>query len=194
MPTGAANQGRQWTTQPWRWSLVALIAVTLVAACGTSKTTAPPTSTTTAVTTTTTQPATSNLTVDGVRPGVLQAPFYPQITVTQVTCGAAPKGGRFIRINLPPGGAGTPARSVLTKATAVIIVPGAALLIDPRYGTRTLYAEAMPSIATATSGGLVLTLANLVAAGGDGLAVEVGNVQINGDYQCPASDVSYPGT
>jgi hypothetical protein len=173
--------------------VLAMAAVLLLVGCGHSKEALTTTTTATTTTTSTSVAAASSLVAVGVRPGVLQAPFYPQVTITQVTCGAAPKGGRFVRLDLPAGGAGTPARSVLTKATAVIVVPGAAVLVDPRYVTRVLYVEGMKSVTTATQGAFVLTLHNLVATGGDGLAVEVGNVQVNGDYQCPATDVTYPG-
>jgi hypothetical protein len=84
-------------------------AVILVG-CGHSTAAAPPTSTIAPTTTSTTQPAVSKLTVVGVRPGVNQAPFYPQITVVTVSCGAAPQGGRFVRVDLPAGAARTPAK------------------------------------------------------------------------------------
>jgi hypothetical protein len=173
--------------------LGALVGAAWLVACGSSKAAAPATTIAT-TTTSTTIPAVSNLTVVGVRPAVLQAPFYPQITATQVTCGLAPKGGRFVRVDLPAGGAGTPAKSVLTVPTAVIVVPGGAVLVDPRYLTRALYAENMKSITTATQGAFVLTLGNVVRTGGDGLSVVTGNVQVNGDYECPATDVAFPGT
>jgi hypothetical protein len=165
-----------------------------LAACKSSTAATAPATTVASTTTTTAVAAVSSLMVDGVRPGVLQAPFFPQVTVAQVTCGAAPKGGRFVRIDVPAGGAGTTAKSVLTKPTAVIVVPGAAVLADPRFINRALYAEAMKSITIDTHGSFVLTMANLVKQGGDGLAVEVGNVRVIGDYQCPATDVAYPGT
>jgi hypothetical protein len=52
----------------------------------------------------------------------------------------------------------------------------------------------MKSITTGNHGAFVLTLGNLVSTGGDGLSVVTGNVQVNGDYECPATDVAYPGT
>ncbi|HEX3541952.1 MAG TPA: hypothetical protein VHT75_16075 [Acidimicrobiales bacterium] len=165
----------------------------LLVGCGGGKA-ALATTTIATTTTSTTAPVVSNLTAVGVRPGVNQAPFYPQVMVTRVTCGPAPKGGRFVRVDLPAGPAGTPAKSALTHPTAVIVVPNAAILVDPRFLSRVLYVEAMKSVTTATQGAFVLTLHNLVATGGDGLAVEAGNVQLIGDYQCPAADVAYPGT
>jgi hypothetical protein len=168
------------------------VAATLVG-CSRSPASVAPTTIAPTTTTSTTIPA-SSLTVVGVRPGVLQAPFYPQATVGQVSCGVAPNGGRFVRIDVPAGAAGTPAHSVLTNATAVIVVPGGAMLSDPRFLTRTLYSETMKSITTSTQGALVLTLQNVAATGGDGSPVEVGNVQVVGDYECPATDAAYPGT
>ncbi len=166
----------------------------LLAACSHSVATVPPTTVASTTTTSTTVAVVSNLTIDGVRPAVLQAPFYPQVKVTQVTCGAAPKGGRFVRIDLPAGAAGTTGKSVLTKPTAVIVVPGAAVLVDPRFINRALYAEAMKSIAVSTQGSFVLNMVNLAKLGGDGLSVQVGSVRVVGGYQCPATDVAYPGT
>ncbi|MGH9125187.1 MAG: hypothetical protein ACRDZ8_10745 [Acidimicrobiales bacterium] len=172
-----------------------LAALCLAAAClaGCSKSSVGQTTTTVAATTTSTTPSATSLTIDGVTPGVLQAPFYPQVTVTKVTCGAAPKGGMFVRIDLPAGGPGTPAHSVLAAPTAVIVVPGAAILINPQYPNRVLYEEAMQSIATG-AGDFVLTLANFVGTGADGATVEVGNVQISGGFQCPSAQIPYPGT
>jgi hypothetical protein len=105
-----------------------------------------------------------------------------------------PKGGRFVRIDVPAGIAGTTAKSVLTKPTAVIVVPGAAVLVDSRFIERVLYSEGMKSITVSTQGSFVLTMVNLVKNGGDGLTVQVGNVRVIGDYECPATDVAYPGT
>ncbi len=176
-------------------ALMGLAVASLAALGGCSHSTAaapPPTIATT--TTSTTVPVSSSLTVVGVRPGVLQAPFYPQVTVSQVSCGVSPTGGRFVRVNLPAGGAGTSPKSVLTVPTAVVVVPGAAVLVDPRFTTRVLYLETMKSITTASQGAFVLTLQNLAKAGGDGLSVAVGNVQVNGDYECPTVDVAFPGT
>jgi hypothetical protein len=173
--------------------LAGAFVVVGVVGCSSSKTAAP-TTTIATTTTSTIPPVVSNLMVDGVRPGVLQAPFYPPITVTQVVCGVDPKGGRFVRIDLPAGASGTPGRTVLTEPTAVLVTPGEAVLFDPRFSTRYLYTEGMANIATSTAGVFVLTLGNYYATGGDGLTVVVGNVQINGDYQCPATDVVYPGT
>lgn len=170
-----------------------MVAVAALAGCkgGTAvtKVTVPSTSTTS-----TTAPALSQLNVVGVRPGVLQAPFYPQITVTQVSCGVDPGRGRFVRIDLPAGGAGTPVHTVFTKPTAVIVVPGAAVVVDPRYPHRVLYDEAMINITTGTQGVFVLSMSNFNATGSDGLTVAAGALQLNGDYQCPTTDVAYPGT
>jgi hypothetical protein len=170
-----------------------MVAVVALAGCkagsAATKATVPSTSTTS-----TTAPPASQLTIVGVRPGVLQAPFYPQITVSQVSCGVDPGRGRFVRVDLPPGGAGTPAHTVFTKPTAVIVVPGAAVVVDPRYLHRVLYDEAMKNITTGTQGVFVLSMVNFYASGGDGLTVEAGAMQLNGGYQCPATDVAYPGT
>jgi len=151
-----------------------------------------PATTVAATTTTTAAPVTSNLEVTGVRAGVLQPPFYPKVMVTSVTCGAAPTKGRFVRLDLPPGAAGTPARSALTEPTAVIVVPGEAMLVDK--SNKVLYEEKMPSIATATQGGFVLTMESTTGASADGLSVQSGALQVNGGYICPATDVAYPGT
>jgi hypothetical protein len=129
----------------------------------------------------------------GVRPAVSQPPFYPPITITSVSCGVFPKGGRFVRVDLPASPA-SPAKTVLTKPTAVIVAPGGAILVDPRYTTRVLYSESMPSITTAKQGAFVLTMHNTARTGGDGLSVVTGAVQVNGNYACPAVDVTYPGT
>jgi hypothetical protein len=177
-----------------RWPLGAVAGALILVGCEHSTAAAPPTSAIATTTTSTTEPAVSKLTVVGVRAGVNQAPFYPQITVAAVSCGVAPQGGRFVRIDLPAGAAGTPAKSVLTNPTAVLVAPGGAVLVDPRYITRPLYAEAMKSVATAKEGAFVLTLHNVSATGGDKLSVVAGNVQIYGDYQCPGTDVAYPGT
>jgi len=166
----------------------------ILVGCGHSTAAVPPTSTIAPTTTSTTVPAVSKLTVVGVRPGVNQAPFYPQTTVVTVSCGATSQGGRFVRIDLPAGAAGTPGRSVLTSVTAVFVAPGGAVLVDPRYITRALYAEAMKSVTTAKEGAFVLTLHNVNATGGDKLSVVAGNVQVYGDYQCPGTDVAFPGT
>lgn len=86
------------------------------------------------------------------------------------------------------------ARSVLTEPTAVIVANGGAVLVNPHYLDDVLYDEVMSSVSTAEQGVLVLALTNDLARGGDGLSVEVGAVQINGNYQCPATAVPYPGT
>jgi hypothetical protein len=176
-------------------SLVVIVGALALVGCSSKSAVVGPT--TTIATTTTTAPATSDLMVDGVRPGVLQPKFYPPITVSQVSCGVAPKGGVFVRIDLPAGPAGTPPGTVLTKPTAVIVVPGGAVLVDPTAGTDVLYAESMATITTTAGGGpqavFVLTLGNFASRGADGLSVVVGNIQINGNYQCPAA-VPYPGT
>ena len=178
-----------------RIGIVGAVAALGLVGCSAGKTATGPTTTTIAAPpTSTTMAATSSLIVDGVRPGVLQAPFYPQITVNQVTCGVDPGRGRFVLIDLPPGIAGTTAKSVLTQPTAVIVVPGAAVLVNLQYLHRVLYQEAMTSITTATQGVFVLSMVNFFATGGSGLTVEVGAVQLNGSYQCPAVDVPYPGT
>ncbi len=171
------------------------VAVVLVAMAGCSHSVATSATTTVAPTSTTstTVAAVSSLMIDGVRPGVLQAPFYPLVTVDHVTCGTGPK-GHFVRIDVPAGVAGTTAKSVMTVPTAVVVVAGAAILFDPRYSTRALYAEAMKSIVVSTSGSFVLTMVSTARTGGDGLSVQTGNVRVIGDYQCPSTDVAYPGT
>lgn len=187
------------------WTFGAAILIVVLVGCSSGKKAL--VSTTTVATTTTTAAAVSQLTVDGQPPGscaegagstcVIRAPFYPQITVTQVSCGPAPKGGTFVRIDLPAGAAGTPARTVLSEPTAVIIVNGGAVLVNPNYIDDVLYDEAMTSITTTNSPGggvFVLALTNDASRGHDGLTVEDGAVQINGGYQCPATPVAYPGT
>ena len=189
-------------TRPWAWEaggrlwrraavVGAVVGPLALTGCGHGVAgTALPT-TTVPPTTSTTAPVTSKLEVTGVRPGVLQNPFYPMITVTSVTCGAAPAKGRFVRIVLPPGGPGTPARSALTEPTAVIVVPGEARLVDRT--SKVLYDERMPSIVTAAQGAFVLTMENVAGTSGSGLSVQVGALQLNGDYTCPDADVAYPG-
>lgn len=194
IPAPARASGRKGARRGRRLGVAAVSGALWLAGCSRSAASLPPTTVATTSTTSTTVPVVSNLMIDGVRPGVLQAPFYPQATVTQVTCGTAPKGGRFVRIDLPAGAAGTTARSVLTKPTAVIVVTGAAVVVDPRFVNRVLYAEAMKSITVSTQGSFVLTMSNLQKVGGDGLSVQVGNVRVIGGYQCPATDVAYPGT
>jgi hypothetical protein len=178
--------------------MVAVVGALALVSCSSHGTPVGGNTTVPATTTTTTAPATSDLTVDGVRPGVLQSPFYASVTVTQVTCGQAPKGGAFVRIDLPPGTGTTTPGSVMTRATAIIVVPGAAVLVDPTDPSRVLYAENMTNITTTTAIGpaavFVLTLANFTSRGANGLTVVVGNVQVNGTYQCPATSVPYPGT
>ena len=181
-----------------RGSLVAVVGALALVGCSSHGTPVGGNTTIPATTTTTTAPATSDLMVDGVRPGVLLNPFYAPVTVTQVTCGLAPKGGEFVRIDLPPGTGTTTPGSVMTRATAVIVVPGAAVLVDPTAPAHVLYAENMATITTTTAIGpaavFVLTLSNFASRGDNGLSVVVGNVQVNGTYQCPAAAVPYPGT
>ena len=83
-----------------------------------------------------------------------------------------------MRVDLPAGAAGTPAKSVLTNATAVLVAPGGAVLVDPRFITRPLYAEAMKSVATAKEGAFVLTLHNVTA--------NRRRQAVGGGRQCPA--------
>jgi len=181
-----------------RGSLVAVVGALVLISCSSHGTPVGGNTTIPATTSTTTAPATSDLMVDGVRPGVLQNPFYAPVTISQVTCGLAPKGGEFVRIDLPPGTGTTTPGSVMTRATAVIVVPGGAVLVDPTDPTHVLYAENMANITTTATGGplavFVLTLANFASRGANGLSVVVGNVQVNGSYQCPATAVPYPGT
>lgn len=181
-----------------RLTLAAVLGAFVLVGCGAKATPITGNTTTVPATTTTTAAATSDLMVQGVRPGVLQAPFYAPVTVTHVSCGVAPKGGVFVRVDLPPGTGTTTPGSVMTKATAVIVVPGGAVLVDPTDPSHVLYAENMANITTTTGSGpnavFVLTLGNFAGRGGDGLSVVVGNVQVNGNYQCPPTAVAYPGT
>src|SRR5580658_7914625 len=135
------GDGKQSVARWRRGALVAVVGALGLMGCSGHLAAVGPT--TTIATTTTTMPATSDLMVDGVRPGVLENPFYAPVTVTQVTCGVAPKGGEFVRIDLPPGTGTTTPGSVMTRATAVIVVPGGAVLVDPTDPTHVLYAENM---------------------------------------------------
>jgi hypothetical protein len=132
-------------------------------------------------TTSTTMPPVSSLSIQGVKPAVLQAPFYPMVTVSTVSCGTGPA-GRFVRLDLPPGPAGTPVQSGMTRPTYVIVLPGRAELRDATG--RVLYRDPNRSIAPATHGSLVLAL---IGSGEN-------DVQVNGGYACPDADVAYPGT
>jgi hypothetical protein len=157
-----------------------LVVPLAVAACTSSPKAAPVPSSTVALATTTLPPL-SNLSVQGVKPGVLQAPFYPMVTVSTVSCGTGP-GGRFVRLDLPAGPAGTPAQTGLSQPTYVIVLPGKAELRDG--ASRVLYRDPNKGIAPATRGSLVLAL---IGAGEN-------DVQVNGGYTCPDTDVAYPGT
>lgn len=143
---------------------------------------------------TTTARAVSSLTVSGVSPGVEQAPFYPQVTVTSVVCGpSGPSGsGRYVAVGVPPGGPGTQAGSALTELTVAFVMDGKAVIKD--LSGRVLYEEDMPTISVSRHGSLVLSLTNVAGQSGDGRSVPVGAVDISGDYTCPASDTILRGT
>src|SRR5437660_528147 len=119
----------------------------------------------------TTIAATTSLSVSGTSPIPLQPPFYPQVTVTSVTCGPV-QDGRFIRIDLPAGQSGTPSRSVMAQPTVVLVVAGKAQLLD--HTGRVVYEQDGPSITTARQGALVLSLTNPASSGGDGRSGENG--------------------
>jgi hypothetical protein len=171
-----------------------LLGLLMTAGCGksSSSNTAASTlpTTTEAPTATAAAPATS-LSVSGTGPIPQEPPFYPQVTVTSVSCGTG-LNGRFVRVDLPAGGPGTPPRSAMAQPTAVLIVPGKATLVD--HTNKTLYEQDDPSIAPARQGALVLSLTNTTSTGGDGRIAETGAVDVSGDYACPAKDVAYPGT
>lgn len=188
---GRTGQARRIERRRWSGAVMAGAAIVpfVVVGCGHSKKAAAPPPSTAATTTTTL--AVSHLEVVGVRPGVNQAPFYPMATVTSVTCGTGPK-GRFVRIDVPAGLAGTTARSAMTELTAVIVVPRGAVLVDQT--AKVLYSEVSSSIKPSTGGPLVLALQSITSRGGHGLVVQSGVVQVNGDYACPTADVAYPGT
>ena len=174
------------------WGLAAVLLIG--AGCGksskSSTATTLPASTTEAPTTAPAPPPTS-LSVSGTGPIPQEPPFYPQLTVTSVSCGSAPN-GRFVRVDLPAGAAGTPSRSAMAQPTAVLIVSGKATLID--HTNKTLYEQDDASIAPARQGALVLSLTQTTSSSGDGRIVETGSVDLSGDYACPATDVPYPGT
>jgi hypothetical protein len=129
--------------------------------------------------------------VSGVSPGVEQAPFYPQVTVTSVVCG--PSGtGRYVAVGVPAGGPGTQAGSALTELTVALVTNGKAVIKD--LSGRVLYEEDMPTISVSRHGSLVLSLTNVAAQSGDGRSVPDGAVNISGDYTCPASDTILRGT
>jgi hypothetical protein len=171
------------------------VAALIPAGCSTSSKS---TNTTTIAPSTTAAPTTApapttSLTVSGTGPIPQEPPFYPQITVSSVSCGQGPNGnGRFVRVDLPAGAAPTPARSAMAQPTAVLIVPGKATLID--HTNKTLYEQDDASIAPDHQGALVLSLTNTTSTGGDGRVVETGAVDVSGDYGCPAKDIAYPGT
>ncbi len=188
------GQGRNRRRRPWRRAalLTVMVGPLGLAGCGHRATHTVLSTTTAAATTTTAPPVLSKLAVTGVRPGVLQDPFYPMVTVTSVRCGAAPAKGRFVRVDLPAGGSGTPAHSAMTEPTAVIVVPGESKVVD--RANKVLYDEKMPSIITAPQGAFVLTMETVASTSSSGLSVQVGVLQLNGDYICPDADVAYPGT
>lgn len=171
------------------------VAAMITAGCSkssksTSTTTAAPPTTEAA---TTVPAAATSLNVSGTGPIPQQPPFYPQITVTSVTCGPGPNGnGRYVRVDLPAGAAGTPPRSAMAQPTAVLIVTAKATLID--HTNKTLYEQDDASITPDHQGSLVLSLTNTTSTGGDGRVVETGAVDVSGDYGCPAKDLAYPGT
>jgi len=173
-------------------ALVVGLALVAVACSSTAKTKPPAATTapTTKATTTTAAPAVSALTVQGVSPGVEQAPFYPQITVSSVTCGPT-AGGRYVALTLPAGGPGAPAGSVMTEATVAFIVPGKAVVED--FARKVDYEQDSGNITTARRGTFVLSLTNVTFSSGDNKSVPVGAINIEGDYTCPATDVPLTG-
>jgi hypothetical protein len=197
MPVAAAAVGRDRPVPGGAllraWLLGPRLVAMVVAGCGggaksASTATLPPTT----VLPTTAPPATTALQVSGVGPIPLQPPFYPQVTVTAVSCGDAPGGGRFVRIDLPAGQPGTPAGSVLVDQSSVMVVPGKAVLLD--HTGKVVYEEDRASIATARQGAMIVSLTNVTGRGGDGRTVESGAIDISGDYGCPAADQIFPGS
>jgi hypothetical protein len=165
-----------------------LVAALLCAACSsTTKHAGPPTTTTS---TPAPPAAVSNLIVNGVSPGVEQAPFYPATTVTYVACGPVP-GGNFLEFIVPPGTAPGYTQSAMANATAVIVVPGEAVLVD-RTG-KTLYQQKLAGITTGTQGALVLSLTNATSTSGAGGVVESGAVDVSGTFKCAITNAKYPG-
>jgi hypothetical protein len=161
----------------------------LCAACGHSSH-PPASSPTTVANTPTTAPPASDLLVSGVSPGVEQAPFYPPTTVTYVACGPVP-GGTFAEFIVPGGTTPAYTRSAMGSATAVIVVPGEAVLVD-RTG-KTLYQQNLAGITTGTQGALVLSMTNQTYTNGSGQPVEAGAVNVSGSYACAVTNAKYPG-
>ena len=183
-----------------RWRSAAALPAALsclLVASGCSQSSSPTISSTASTLPTTTEapttapPPGTTLSVSGTGPIPQEPPFYPQITVTSVSCGTG-LNGRFIRVDLPAGGSGTPSRSALAQPTALIIVPGKATLLD--HTNKILYEQDDPSIAPSHQGALVLSLTNTTTTGGDGRIAETGAIDVSGDYACPAKDVPFPGT
>ena len=162
-------------------SLLTVAALCSLAACGggkgsSSTTSAPTTTTTTAAPTVQYRP--TKLSVSGYSPGVLQAPFYPTVEITKVTC--AP--GTFTAA-IPAGGAGTTPKTALTVPTSLVLRAGHADLKD--HAGKVLYSEVDRSIAVSDHGSVVLSMTNAAAADTDGRKVSVGAFVVSGDYLCP---------
>lgn len=132
----------------------------------------------------------TDLTVAGYSPGVNQPPFYPNTTISSVSCGSGPGGG-FVLVNLPAGPSGTPAGSALAEPTVIIIVPGKAELKD--HTGKVLYNEVPGQVSTGRQGTLVLSMVSTTYIGGDGRTVEQGAVDVSGNFACPATSVPFPG-
>jgi hypothetical protein len=162
----------------------------LFTACGHSSPAPSAATTTTIVHTPTTAAPRSSLLVTGVSPGVEQAPFYPATTVTYVACGPVP-GGNFVDFIVPGGSTPGYTSSALASPTAVIVVPGEAVLID-RTG-KTLYEQKLSGITTGTQGALVLSMPNATYTGGSGQPVEAGAVNVSGTFTCATTNTKYPG-
>jgi hypothetical protein len=161
-------------------SLVCVAALCSLAACGsgkgTSSATSAPTTTTTAAPTVQYRP--TKLSVSGFSPGVNQAPFYPTIEITAVTCSAG-----TVTAAIPAGGPGTPAKSALTVPTSLVFRTGRAELRD-RAG-KVLYNEVDRTLSANTHGSVVISMTNVATTDTDARRVAVGAFDVSGDYLCP---------
>ena len=161
---------------------MAVVAMVVIAACGTgepARTSAP---TLASPTTATTSPPTiiypaTKLSIAGYSGGVNQAPFYPPVVVTAVTCPTAPT--RSVIATLPAGGSGT----ALSVPTTLVIEAGKAEVRD--HAGRALYREAKPSLAPSDHGSLVLSMTAAASSDSDRRRVPYGALDISGPYLCP---------
>jgi len=96
-----------------------------------------------------------------------------------------------VEVQLPAGGAGTTPGSALTEATTTVVVAGRAEVKD--HTGKVLYADAEPTIVVAPQGVLALSMPNVTEVGGDQRPVEIGAVNLSGNYTCPALSVLFPG-